>query len=428
MAELAVEHPPIQDLRLRTAPSEDTYSHSASEHLRSIADNTDSFTISVPHRATCWLCERDCGRILDRDAYSTPDPFTAFPFRRKSEVQDTVCNSFCTIQRAAPSEHILLRLGSISRYASALRRRRVPNACSPLTVRVYGHLPLPAALLDAPAPALTATSKPRILLSLGGKTVNAGRSLSQVERICPSQRLQRAYWGTASVSKDQRLAMFSPSFPLARAPPSLQERALNGLAYICSQSQYRTSFTVRAWEPLGIGLSNHSQRREMYRTKELVSRRRAGIGLITRLRAAARRTQFLRCNLAATLSKAQSRAASSIDAGGLLIVLPHKDVRYFATSTRYMNALAPPFPPPVPNSITRRSKRLVLATLHAMLGVSASRPLALTLLDASTPMSRERRIHRAVAVAVARRRTTARCILEARTLGSRSVRLGKSRI
>ncbi|KAJ7810898.1 hypothetical protein B0H14DRAFT_3480202 [Mycena olivaceomarginata] len=62
---------------------------------------------------------------------------------------------------------------------------------------------------------------------------------------------------------------------------------------------------------------------------------------------------------------------------------------------RYMNALAPPFPPPVPNSITRRSKRLVLATLHVVLGVSASRPLALTLLDASTPMSRQQRIHRA---------------------------------
>ncbi|KAJ7790069.1 plasma-membrane proton-e [Mycena olivaceomarginata] len=45
-------------------------------------------------------------------------------------------------------------------------------------------------------------------------------------------------------------------------------------------------------------------------------------------------------------------------------------------------------------------------------------------------MSREQRIHRAVAVAVAvaRRRTTAPCILKARTLGSRSVRLGKSRI
>ncbi|KAJ7342336.1 hypothetical protein DFH08DRAFT_238576 [Mycena albidolilacea] len=87
-----------------------------------------------------------------------------------------------------------------------------------------------------------------------------------------------------------------------------------------------------------------------------------------------------------------------------------------------------PFPPSVPNSITRRSKGLVLATLHVVLGVSANRPLALTVLDASTPMSREQRIYRAVAVAVARRRTTACCILKAQTLGSRSVRLGKSPI
>ncbi|KAJ7806382.1 hypothetical protein B0H14DRAFT_2610450 [Mycena olivaceomarginata] len=70
----------------------------------------------------------------------------------------------------------------------------------------------------------------------------------------------------------------------------------------------------------------------------------------------------------------------------------------------------------------------VLATLHVVLGVSASRPLGLTLLDVSTPMSREQRIHRAVAVAVARRRATACCILEARALGSRRVRLGKSHI
>ncbi|KAJ6527788.1 hypothetical protein B0H19DRAFT_1385387 [Mycena capillaripes] len=91
---------------------------------------------------------------------------------------------------------------------------------------------------------------------------------------------------------------------------------------------------------------------------------------------------------------------------------------FVPVSTRYMNALAPPFPPPVPNSITRRSKRLVLATLHVVLGVWASRPLALFLMDALTPMSRERRIHRAVAVAFPRRRTTARCILETRTLGA----------
>jgi hypothetical protein len=54
--------------------------YSASEHLRSIADNADSFTISAPHRATRWLCERGCVCILDRHACSTPGPFTVFPF------------------------------------------------------------------------------------------------------------------------------------------------------------------------------------------------------------------------------------------------------------------------------------------------------------------------------------------------------------
>ncbi|KAJ7685819.1 hypothetical protein B0H14DRAFT_2654541 [Mycena olivaceomarginata] len=101
--------------------------------------------------------------------------------------------------------------------------------------------------------------------------------------------------------------------------------------------------------------------------------------------------------------------------------LPLNNAQYFTVSMRYMNSLAPPFPPPVPNSITRRSKQLVLVTLYVVLGVSASRPLGLTLLDVSTPMSHEQRIYRAVAVAVARHRATACCILEARALGSRRV-------
>ncbi|KAJ6565290.1 hypothetical protein DFH09DRAFT_1315072 [Mycena vulgaris] len=185
--------------------------------------------------------------------------------------------------------------------------------------------------------------------------------------------------------------MSSPLYRLARAPPSL----------------YRT-------KPV-----DESQRQELG-ARFLPSRvfLIRCIGLITRPRAAARllRGIFDRCR------RTTNRVIFARESPGALFQV------LASSSMKYMNALAPPFPPPVPNSISRRSKRLVLASLHVVLGVSASRPLALTLLDASTPMSREQRIHRAVAVAVARRRTTARCILEARTLGSRSVRLGKSRI
>ncbi|KAJ7704672.1 hypothetical protein B0H14DRAFT_3526616 [Mycena olivaceomarginata] len=46
-----------------------------------------------------------------------------------------------------------------------------------------------------------------------------------------------------------------------------------------------------------------------------------------------------------------------------------------SSSMKYMNALAPPFPP---FRSKFGSKRLVLATLHVVLGVSANRPLALT--------------------------------------------------
>ncbi|KAJ6527676.1 hypothetical protein B0H19DRAFT_1275043 [Mycena capillaripes] len=365
--------------------------YSASKHLRSIADNADSFTISAPHRATCWLCERGRGRILDRNAYSTPDPFTAFHFWRKSEVQDTVRDALPTTARSVLSSALLRRSISCSvlrAFRAAANQRAAPptrrlalNACPPLTLCYTFHIG------RGPAPSLTATSSayaafrrgvsrnpwmqqkaehtafPRFqdlnaLVALcpkygpfafrsyssnekyfscshfAHKTLLAVFSplfRAEVKRLCPSQRLQRSYWEPRACLKIS--AIFSPSCRLTRTPPSLQERTLNGLAYL---RQHRTSCAMPASEPLGIGLS-----------------------------------------------------------------LPRD------SSTRYMNVHTPPFPPPVPNSITRRAKQLVLATLYIVLGVSASRPLALTLLDASTPTARELRIHRAVAVAVARRRITA---------------------
>ncbi|KAJ7798254.1 hypothetical protein B0H14DRAFT_3545315 [Mycena olivaceomarginata] len=112
--------------------------YSASEYLRSIADNADSFTISAPHRATCWLCERGCGRILDRDACWTPDPFTAFPFWRKSEVQDTVCDASPTTTRSVLSNVLLRRSISCSVLGAfrAVKNQHAAPPTRPSLVRV----------------------------------------------------------------------------------------------------------------------------------------------------------------------------------------------------------------------------------------------------------------------------------------------------
>ncbi|KAJ6565289.1 hypothetical protein DFH09DRAFT_1474774 [Mycena vulgaris] len=123
--------------------------YSASECLRSIADNADSFTISASHRATCWLCERGCGRILDRDACSTADPFTVFPFWRKSEVQDTVCDASPTTSRSVLSYALLRRNISCSVLGAfrAVKNLRAAPPTRSLFVRVWRSAQCPNARL-----------------------------------------------------------------------------------------------------------------------------------------------------------------------------------------------------------------------------------------------------------------------------------------
>ncbi|KAJ6572701.1 hypothetical protein DFH09DRAFT_1460563 [Mycena vulgaris] len=123
--------------------------YSASECLRSIADNADSFTISASHRATCWLCERGCGRILDRDACSTADPFTVFPFWRKSEVQDTVCDASPTTSRSVLSYALLRRSISCSVLGAfrAVKNLRAAPPTRSLFVRVWRSAQCPNARL-----------------------------------------------------------------------------------------------------------------------------------------------------------------------------------------------------------------------------------------------------------------------------------------
>ncbi|KAJ7928166.1 hypothetical protein B0H13DRAFT_2311702 [Mycena leptocephala] len=219
-------------------------------------------------------------------------PFYCVPFWRKSEVQDTVYGASPTttlynalLHRSISCSILEAFRAAPNQRASPRTHRMAPNACPPFTA----VSPLPAVLLDAAAPALTATSSAYAACRRGvyrnpwmqQKTAHTafprlqGRerwALSVPSMFPLPRRILPVYsaprWNASAppngfsvhIGGRERSKRSAPYHVLAIVRPRtrtafLQERALNLLAYLRSQSQHRTSFAVRAWEPLGIGLS-----------------------------------------------------------------------------------------------------------------------------------------------------------------------------
>lgn len=96
---------------LRTAPSEATYSHCTLPR-NTCAPSPITPTASQSRRHTVRRAGSANGAavvFLIATPYSTPDPFTAFPFWRKSDVQDTVCDVSPTTTRSVLSNALLRR-------------------------------------------------------------------------------------------------------------------------------------------------------------------------------------------------------------------------------------------------------------------------------------------------------------------------------